>query len=265
MLHEPQADLDLVVAKEATPPCRVAPSVHRVVEFAHRGHRLTLLLPACAEALIDEAAFAADERLPYWADLWPSAVALARHLLERPLPDWTASLRALELGCGVGLVSLALVIRGCEVTATDYEPAALRWLAASAQASGLPAPITRLLDWRQPDPALAASLVVASDVLYEERNVAALAGALSAMVRPDGAALLADPGRRWLAPFLSLMRDRGWSAAQLERRREPGTSPGAADGEIQIVELRPPGRVLGSAPSSAPCCALAALPFDGGR
>ena len=42
-----------------------------------------LLRPASADALISEADFAVDERLPYWADVWPASVALATHeLLE---------------------------------------------------------------------------------------------------------------------------------------------------------------------------------------
>ena len=41
------------------------------------GVRLELLRPSSPEALIDEEAFAEDEFLPYWAELWPAARALA--------------------------------------------------------------------------------------------------------------------------------------------------------------------------------------------
>jgi len=47
-----------------------------LVEIGDTTYRVTH--PAAADALIDEKEFARDERLPYWADIWPSAVALAR-------------------------------------------------------------------------------------------------------------------------------------------------------------------------------------------
>ena len=50
--------------------------------------------PASAEALIDEEDFARGERLPYWAELWPSARVLAQKVAGRPI----RRLRVLELG-----------------------------------------------------------------------------------------------------------------------------------------------------------------------
>ena len=46
------------------------------------GVPLTLARPVAPEALIDEEAFADDEFLPYWAELWPAARALAEALPE---------------------------------------------------------------------------------------------------------------------------------------------------------------------------------------
>jgi hypothetical protein len=43
----------------------------RELELA--GRSIQLLMPANADDLISEADFDRDERLPYWADLWPSA------------------------------------------------------------------------------------------------------------------------------------------------------------------------------------------------
>ena len=225
-----------------------ASEAHRPVEFAHGGVHLSLLLPASADALIDEAAFARDERLPYWADLWPSAVALARHLLERELPppprgaaasDDVSADPILELGCGVGLVSLAVASRGHRALATDFEPEALEWATRNAIRNGLHLP-TAMLDWRHPHSVAPARLVLAADVLYEARNAEALATALAVLVSPGGRVLLADPGRRWLEPFLGRMRGVGWRVTTLERRREQGTAPGAAESEVTIVELLPP-------------------------
>src|SRR5512135_806792 len=45
---------------------------------------------------IDPVTFAVDERLPFWAELWPSSIALAR-LCVQELP--LRGRRVLELGC----------------------------------------------------------------------------------------------------------------------------------------------------------------------
>src|SRR5262249_19814352 len=65
--------------------------------------RLEILRPPSAEELIDEAAFDEEEFLPYWAELWPSGLALARHVATCEV----RGLRVLELGCGLGLPALA--------------------------------------------------------------------------------------------------------------------------------------------------------------
>jgi hypothetical protein len=59
--------------------------------------RLTVARPRSAEDLIDEDDYARDERLPYWAELWPSGLVLAERLTRRDL----AGRRVVELGCGV--------------------------------------------------------------------------------------------------------------------------------------------------------------------
>ena len=45
---------------------------------------LSLRRPTDPEALLDEEAFADDEFLPYWAELWPAGLALARGAAAEP-------------------------------------------------------------------------------------------------------------------------------------------------------------------------------------
>src|SRR5262245_44485176 len=71
---------------------------------------------------LDPITFAEDERLPYWAELWPAAVAMAHYMTER-LP--LTGRRVLELGCGLGLVGIVAALQGARVLSTDYEAAAL--------------------------------------------------------------------------------------------------------------------------------------------
>ena len=87
--------------------------------------RVLLEKPRNADDLISEADFAKDDRLPYWADLWPAAIVLAQFLEQRALNERASGTarqgtRALELGCGLGLVTTAATRAGYDVLATDY-------------------------------------------------------------------------------------------------------------------------------------------------
>lgn len=173
-----------------------------------------IIHPAAAEALLDEADFARDERLPYWADLWPSAVALARRLDREDL----SGRHAIELGCGVGLPTVVALARGAEVLATDHYKAALDFTRYNARINlDDREPETRLLDWHIPrteDLKRSFDLVLAADVLYEARNTKALAALIPDLLAPGGEVLLADPGRRWEPLFREKMGETGFETEE---------------------------------------------------
>jgi predicted nicotinamide N-methyase len=165
------------------------------------GLRLEILRPPSAEELIDEAAFDEEEFLPYWAELWPSGLALARHVAGRDLQG----LRVLELGCGLGLPSLAAALRGGEVLSTDWAEDAIELLRQNAERNGVFLRVARVR-WSEPEPLLRPApwdLVLGADLLYEARNAEQLAGLL-----PDlgGEILLAEPGRPYAKEFLEQFR-----------------------------------------------------------
>ena len=174
-------------------------------EVALGGRRFAVLHPRNAEALISEEDFARDERLPYWADVWPSAIALGERLLE----ERGAGRRLLELGCGVGVVALAAARAGFEVTVSDYYEDALAFTHANLSRAGFSAE-SRLIDWRQlPFDLPRYDVVVASDVLYERQYAPLVAAVLARAVAPDGLALVADPGRLAAPAFVEAAHAKG--------------------------------------------------------
>jgi predicted nicotinamide N-methyase len=173
------------------------------VEFG--GHVLELVHPRDAEALLDEEAFAREEFLPYWAELWPSGIALAEAVAERHLEGR----RVLELGCGLALPSLAAALRGADVLAADWSPDAVRFARANARRNGLPLE-TVVASWARPEGLLARGpwdLVLAADVLYERRDVEPLLALLPHVVARGGEVLLAEPGRPAAKAFFAGARD----------------------------------------------------------
>ena len=200
------------------------------------GRERTLLRPRSADDLISEEDFARDERLPYWADVWPSSTALAAHVATmrgfgRPL---------LELGCGLGLVAAHAVEAGYDVLASDYYEDAMRFAAVNVRRlTGRPLR-TRHLDWR----ALPADLprfdvVIASDVLYEPSYAALVSEVIARTLAPRGEGWVADPGRVATGLFLDECARRG---LQYERAHRIPYRDGEIRQEITLFRLWLPSR-----------------------
>jgi predicted nicotinamide N-methyase len=200
-------------------------------------HSIEIVHPASADDLIDEADFERDERLPYWADVWPSAVVLARRVAS----ERGAGRRLLELGCGAGLVASAATLAGFDVTATDYYEDSLLFTRVNVVRNGGAEPALRLVDWRDlPTDLGTFDLVVASDVLYEHTYGVLVAAAMARSLRPHGLAILADPGRIAAAEFVDAARARGLEVWTADRVRY---SHGPAPQTIDLHELWwPPNR-----------------------
>jgi predicted nicotinamide N-methyase len=171
-----------------------------------RGRDLRVLRPRDSEALLDDHAFEHEEFLPYWAELWPSGVALARAVGVQSL----GGKRVVELGCGLGVPAIAAALAGGRVLATDWSAAAVARAAANAERNGTSID-TLVCSWSEPAPIVERGpwdVVLASDVLYERRDVAPLLDLLPQLIAPRGEAWIADPGRPPAAGFLERAAER---------------------------------------------------------
>jgi predicted nicotinamide N-methyase len=193
------------------------------------GHEVLLLRPRDSDALLDERAFAEeDEFLPYWAELWPSALALARALDGRALHG----ARVVELGCGLGLPSVTAALAGGRVTATDWSADAVAFAARNAAHNGVQID-TAVVAWERPESLLEGGrwpMVIGSDLLYEARNVPQLLALLPQLVQPKGQVWLADPGREPCAAFLEQAAEQ----FEISTRADPVAGP-----RVAVHRLRP--------------------------
>ena len=204
-------------------------------EVALLAGAVTLTKPRNADDLLSEADFERDERLPYWADIWPSSTALAGVVAAL---DGRGK-RCIELGCGLGLVTIGAMRAGFDVLATDYYDDALLFARRNARAATGQEPATRMVDWRAfPSDLGQFDLVLASDVLYERQYADLVAQAIVASLKPGGMALVADPGRIALLAFISACEDRGCATGI--RVRVPWEE-GTVKQTITIHEIRMAG------------------------
>lgn len=167
---------------------------------------------------LSPSAFAADERLPYWAELWPSSVEMARYCLEdRTLVGKTV----LELGCGLGLAGVAAATAGAHVVFTDYEPDALLFAKENALRNLSPASAQcaefRLLDWRAdelPDP---VDMIIGADIVYERNNFLPILKCVRRVLKEDGCAVFTDPDRTMGMSFFALAESEGFRISVTSR------------------------------------------------
>jgi len=170
------------------------------------GREVLVLRPRDPESLLSEEAFEHEEFLPYWAELWPSALALARAVSARAL----RGARVVELGCGLGLPSIAAAQAGGRVLATDWAPDAIAYVERNARHNGVELE-TAVESWTDPQRVTAEApwdLVIGSDLLYEARNVQPLLELLPQLVGARGEAWIADPGRAPAERFLAAAAER---------------------------------------------------------
>ncbi len=243
------------------------------------GRDLAIERSADLEALwaaMDEDDFGPDERIPYWAELWPSSLALSRFLEGRP--DLVRGKVCLDLGCGLGLTGIVAGLLGGRVIGLDHEWPAAFFARHNAGLNGLDGPIApntpitpdasgapgvsgvsgtcgasgasgtsgacspplwTVMDWRAPAlRAGSAQVVLAGDVLYEARFFAPLARFFDHVLAPGGRALIAEPRREVALPAWDRLAKAGLAVRTVGTETVPGpTIPVTVD----IRELTKPG------------------------
>lgn len=148
--------------------------------------------------------------LPYWAELWDSAHAIAHWLVQQP---HLAGVRVLDLGCGMGLCGSVAAAQGAAVLFADLEPAALLF----AQLNSAPywsMIRARRLDWRSDQLNETFDLILGADILYERKQWDYLNPFWQAHLAPQGKILLGEPGRQTGELFLPWIRRHKWNLSE---------------------------------------------------
>ena len=191
----------------------LCPMRHR--DFGFGDHTLTLWTACDLDPLLDRMMNKPDsdpdikdERMPYWAELWPSSFLMAEVMIRHypKLPEG----RFLEIGCGPALPSTLAGVLGKQGVASDYLEEA-RWLAElNLGTNGVQEAVeVRHLDWREPwDETF--SWILAGDIAYETRNFDPILECWEKMLAPGGQIWLAEPGRSVAKGFFDDVYEQGW-------------------------------------------------------
>lgn len=206
------------------------------VELPDSPELMLISRPTDYDRLIDDAAADPEQNLPYWAELWPSGIALAAKIAREP--EIVRGRRVLELGCGLGVTAIAALRAGADLLVIDYSHEALALCSLNTLDQVGKIPETLRVNWREPSLVLldrergGFPVVLAADILYENRDVEPLLALCERIVAAEGELWLAEPGRPPAARFVESIHARGWSA---ESERCTGPWPDSEDNRKEIV------------------------------
>ena len=175
---------------------------------------LRIAQPRDFDALLDAAAGDPEQNLPYWAEIWPSGIALADEIME--YPNLLRGRRVLEIGSGLGVTAMAALMAGAELTVGDYSSESLLLCRYNALVNTAREPEAMQINWRVPSDDLRRlagpgfPVVLAADVLYETRDIDPMLDLIDWLIAPGGLFWLAEPGRSVAERFNERAIELGW-------------------------------------------------------
>lgn len=163
-------------------------------------------VPTAPDDVVRDSARRGDAERGYWAHLWGSSEVLARYVATTPLIG--AGVRALEIGCGLGLVAVVAGLRGAMAIATDREPPAVEAALRNAALNGVAdRVIGATFDWRKdPDPSWDPGVLLAADVVYKPDNARQIGLLIKRLNCP---AIMSEPNRTQSAEAPEVLRSMG--------------------------------------------------------
>ena len=156
-------------------------------EVVINGKKFSILLPRYLDRFINPTDVLHD--FPLWAKIWKASWVLSGYLADLPSD---VNKRLLEIGAGVGLVSIVAATFGHQITMTEYNPDALNFARANARLNNCPDLPIKKLDWNHPRLRDQFDLIVASEVTYNEENFFPLIRFFKSNLKPGGEIILAS-------------------------------------------------------------------------
>lgn len=138
---------------------------------------------------------------PFWAKVWPSAIAMASYLQQHP--DIITGKKVLELAAGLGLPSIAAAHYAEKVCCSDYLEDAVDAARQNVLLNSLSNVECLVYDWNDLPDDLTADILLMSDVNYEPEDFDQLIAVFEKFLLRGTTIILTTPGRIMAKEFVS--------------------------------------------------------------
>lgn len=137
---------------------------------------------------------------PYWAKVWPSAIALLDVLKANP--HLIQNKHVLELGAGIGLPSLMMAGITNSIQISDYNLDAVELLRKNIEHLELENAEALKLDWNALPETIHPEVVILSDVNYDPTQFETLTKLIEKFLHQGCTIILSTPQRIMASPFV---------------------------------------------------------------
>jgi len=150
---------------------------------------------------------------PYWAKIWPSAIALANFLQENP--SYIQNKKLLELAAGIGLPSFVAAKYASHICCSDYAPAAIALLEKNIAANQLSNLSSALINWQSIPESIEAEVLLLSDINYDPTDFETVFLMLEQFIQQGTTILLSTPQRLVAKDFIATLLP--WCVLNIEQ------------------------------------------------
>ncbi len=136
---------------------------------------------------------------PYWAQIWPSAIALTSYLENDK--HWILDKRIVEIGAGIGLPSFTMAQYAAEMIISDHAPEAVELMEKNIDYLQLKQVKAVCLDWNALPDEMQVDTLLLSDINYAPDQFEAVLFMLRKFLALGTTIILATPQRITVTPF----------------------------------------------------------------
>ena len=137
---------------------------------------------------------------PFWAKVWPSAIALSTFLVTEQ--HYVANKKVLELASGLGLPSLVAAHFATTVTCSDYLNEPLQFVEQSISINNLFNIDCKIINWNNLSPNIVTDVLLLSDINYNPSTFDSLFNMLEQFLKNGSTIILSTPQRIMAKKFI---------------------------------------------------------------
>jgi predicted nicotinamide N-methyase len=170
------------------------------VEIGIGGRSYSIFVPRSIERFLHDPVTRGSP--PLWARIWPASIVLAELVASMPVDPQG---EMIEIGGGLGHVSIVAAACGHRMTCSEANPHALSFAKASALLNGLSQLPVVHLDWGAPAVSGAFDTVIGSELVYRDADIGPLERLFTLLLKPGGEVILVSEVRRTTDAFMRRM------------------------------------------------------------